>query len=712
MKKGAVKKIKFSLPKKILKKDKTGDGGTGDLKGIRKGWGFSIRLQLYIGFLIPVLFIIVVGVVAYVNASSGLTANYEESAVSAVEMTAKCLEQGFEMGKSTIMELAADGVVNAYSLGGYAGNTSQEELAKTNLRNTLQVKQNLSDMIENIYIVPMDGQKLLTTKTLEKASEMDSFINEMLQSEDKDIFADNYVHWNSYHNFLDANVLNSPDDYILYCSRKFNSGDRAGVVIMDVKSQYVLDLMGQLSFGEGSQISFTTKDGKSIGINNVIEVNSLDIFQQAMQQEENMISGYTTYEQERYFYMIAKSEETGAYLTVLVPKAYITQKSDDIRTITMILVAIAIVVAWLISTVIVFSISKNIKKSILCLDEVASGNLVLGKAKVPNNEFGKLRMALIETTNRIRKLVESVKGMIVVVSASGEQVRNSSNQVDNMVGDMSTGMEEIGHNIEKEDAAIASCYEQMEELSKKIKKVNGNISDTMSDIENTRNSIDSGIKAMGAMEKHSASTTVVTEEVKHQVSVLGEKLMDIANFVEAITAIAKETNLLSLNASIEAARAGDFGRGFGVVAEEIRKLADSSAGTAKEIKEEIEAVKSYAQIAVDKVQEAQHIVEQQNVQVQSTSGVFVQMNTFINRFISNMESIVSDMEEMNVGRKQALQSMREINDISQGNVDFIANINSSLERQIETVQNLSSEAEMLRKHMAELEQSVAIFRVE
>ncbi len=697
-----VEKIKAKLPKREEKQV--------DENKIVKG--LSIKLQLYSGFIVCVLFVIIVGVVAYNSASTGLVANYEESARSAVEMTAKCLDQGFKSVMSMVTEMSNDKTYKAYALGAYGDRTMERDTARNNIRTAIVVKQGMNDAILDVHLLPVAEETFLTTRTLDWDLDMESFIDEMIAAGDNFMFSGTGVLFGDTHPYADTKTGITTDEYIMYCSRMIKSGDLKAVVYADISQEYVLGILSDLNFGEECQISFSNVQGRTIGINNHILATDLKIYADAMASEEGFISGYEEVGGVNYYCMISKSEVTGAVVTVLVPKSYITQESDNIRNITMIMVVIAVLIAIAVSALIVSVISKNIKKSVNTLGQVAEGDLVLKKERIVDNEFGKLRMAIINTVDKIKGLLGSVRNTMDDVSNSTEQVSNSSVQMNEMVEKVNTDIEEIGHNIEKEDKAVNSCHDRMEELSQKIKKVGESVSEAMQGIENTRGAIDNGMDAMNAMVDQSARTTAVTDEVRVEVMELGDKLEEINGFVGSIASIAKETNLLSLNASIEAARAGEFGRGFSVVAEEIRKLADNSAKTAKGIQKEIKEVTASAESAVMKVKEAHDIVDAQNKQVQNTIAVFDQMKDFMQQFIQSLEVISTDMEEMNADRKRALASMREINDISNQNIEFVSNITASVEQQMDFAKKLSEEAVILQQNMEELEEAISTFRVE
>lgn len=670
-------------------------------------FGVSLRIQLIVGFAVPILFLVGVGIISYHNASAGMIENYENSAINALDMTMECMERGFAPSIANALELANNTMVVSYVQGGYASDSSAQNAVRQSIGKDIMVKQTTNDFIANIHIIP-DGDILTMTTSNTSNTNVQGFMERLRESEDSIMLREAGIIWGSSHPFVDEKMELSEEDYILYCSCRVGTEEKGGLVVIDISSKAIRNLMEKLDFGEGSHIAFITADGKELDLKEDIRISDMAFYAET----EEEATRYVEYNGTEYFYMVRKSDMTGGNIVVMVPKSSITQKADNIKNITLLMVILAGAAAMILSVVIIAGISTNIGKSIQALDEVAQGNLTAKKLKANNREFAKLHAAIQNTIRKVRELIDTVKQVIGLVFASGIQVNEASADVSSMIGDMRTEIDEIGRNIINEDAKITVCSEMMEGLSAKIKQVNTNIKEMISYIDTTQETVSSGKDTVRLMTTQSGATSQATEAVKEQVSSLGNKLEDIVQFVEAIKEIADQTNLLSLNASIEAARAGDSGKGFSVVAEEIRKLAESSGKTAEEIRRVVGEVENHANRTFDKVQEAEAYVEIQEKTVQDTAKAFDRINEFIAECIKQMEEVATGIEGMNAERKNALCAMQTIHAYSKESVKSADSVKETLERQIVCAEKLSSEAEGLKAHMEQLEKTIAAFRLE
>ena len=532
-----------------------------------------------------------------------------------------------------------------------------------------------------------------------------------LEEAEPSMYIDSGIYWGGTHDLIDEKLKQNRDDYGMFCSSRIGNGEKAGVVVVDIDKEAITNLLEELNPGAGSIVSFVSPEGREIGLNNDIKISELDFFKELNYDENGGVSDYIDYNGKSYYFIAYPSEATGGLLTVMVPKDIITREANSIKNVTLIMVALSCMIAFFIGTFIIMNIGRNINSSVSQLNEVAKGHLNIKDKKIRQDEFGKVQKAINETIFNTRSLIEKVRQSIRKVSTSMEEVGELTEELNSTTNTMSESVEGINHNIGQEASEVNACHIQMEELSHKIKGVDKNTTEVVNYIQYTKEVIADGIHAMDMMTEQSESTYQVTKEVKDNVNHLGGKLESIVDFVDEISNIASQTNLLSLNASIEAARAGESGKGFSVVAEEIRKLSEDSAKTATDINNLVNEVKSYTKTTVTTVQHAENIVNKQEEIVRSTADSFHKISEYVEQFVSNIEEVSANVEDMNGERKNVLDSVRNIHLLSEQSVKTTDMVKNSLMNQIECTKSLNTITEELRKQMEELDGAIALFKL-
>ena len=207
---------------------------------------------------------------------------------------------------------------------------------------------------------------------------------------------------------------------------------------------------------------------------------------------------------------------------------------------------------------------------------------------------------------------------------------------------------------------------------------------------------------MSVLTDSAKKTSEITDHVIQAIEALSDKSRSIGQIVESINSIAKETNLLSLNASIEAARAGEAGRGFAVVAEQIRKLADQSAQSAGQIQLIIDDIVTTTYKVVDIAKEAESTVEFQEKAVSQTTDAFITMDSQVHTLLDSISEISDSMQNMEDARTATLNAIAGISAISAETSAGSGNVSRTVNAQRDTIQTLDTAANILQERAAEL----------
>ena len=216
---------------------------------------------------------------------------------------------------------------------------------------------------------------------------------------------------------------------------------------------------------------------------------------------------------------------------------------------------------------------------------------------------------------------------------------------------------------------------------------------------------------MEKLNESAKSTYDITQNVISSIEVLAEKSKSIQEIVNVINSIAEETSLLSLNASIEAARAGEAGRGFTVVAEQIKKLANQSISASDEIHHIIDEIVLNTESAVEAAKRSEDTVSVQEKAVEITARSFHDINEKVSVLVDTLATISTNMENMEQDRKSTLASVESISTISTETAAGTSNVTTTTNEQLSAIENLEQEASNMQKLSEKLTELMAGFRI-
>ena len=670
---------------------------------------FGIKTELTCGFLIPVIFVVVVGIVAYNVASNGLISNYEDSATNSIEMAVKFMDYGFDSVESVVLSYATDSDVRKYTFGTMSDVDRGTFVATT--RSEINSEVSFNSFLSHLYIITSADVEMITTTgytdTEGTGGLYATFVEEAEAAPLKNNSGDG---WIGEHPYIDENIAVLSSSYA--CSFMKNVMNKKACVVGDVDIKAIVEILEGLDLGEGSKSAFITADGKEVTASGeAYGITEMEIYNRLYAAEELTASEYTEIDNEEYLFVMSKSTINDSSICALVPKDAVVAAASSIKSVTIILVIIAIIMSIGIGLFIAGSMGRVIDKIVSKLGIVAKGDLTVQFNVKSKNEFGALANSVTDTVTNMRGLVEKVADISEKVKDSSGRLLAVSDEVVTSTASISTAINEIDIGIGQQAEDAQNCFEQMDDLSNKMEVVNNNIENIQNLADGTQGMINQGIDTMLELEKSSAYSTEISREVMDDVKALEEQSMSIQKFVGVINDIASQTSLLSLNASIEAARAGDAGRGFAVVAEEIRKLADGSMSAAGEIQRVVLGIKEQTAGTVASTVKAQGVFEEQAVIVAKTKEAFDNMSDSIAQLLEKLRAVSEDVNEMNSSREVTLNAIESISAVSEETAASSSVVNDTVLSQKESAQTLEAAAKDLEQRTRELKEALAFFTI-
>lgn len=680
----------------------------------------SIMGTLIRAFLVPVALMIVLGFVSYTAASSIIKDKVEEASKSTVSaMGMYCDLLTGNISAKALEEVAGEEMSSYYEVR-YKQNNSESMGMWRNIKKELLQMSTSVGCIYSFNIIPENGLFLTSTSGNVK----DSIYGEFLESPEGKTFAENKTKkngWFGYHTLLDEKLSIAQDKYALAFYQKFLRAN--AYLVLDIDMKTVEKMLDEMELGDNSIKALITPDGREIvriekeetGEGYILPEGTDCVFTDKKffetSKEAETGSEYVEYNGQKYLYTHASVGKTGIMLCGLIPEDNIVREASFIRNLCIIMVILGCVIAFAIGSRIAAGISKSVREITTGLKEVAEGNLTCTFSEKRKDELGALSVGLNEMLASIRKLMTDMRVFGDKVKEMSERVFVKTDTIHTSVKEIAVAVDEVAAGAQKQaqEAEISSIG--MEKFANKLGGVCEGAGDMGNTVEKATVSIEQGCVIVEALNKKSETTVEITKVLVENVNSVQERSAEIQGFIETINSIAKQTNLLSLNASIEAARAGVNGRGFAVVAEEIRKLADESMQAGKNIKSIVEDIVDTMNRTTDSAREAETIVYAQADALEETIQVFEEINQCVSNLVGGLTDISESMRNINGEKEQVQASIVDISVVSEQSAVATEEITATLEDQVKIISDLAKDAELLNEDADALDHSIGRFTV-
>lgn len=488
------------------------------------------------------------------------------------------------------------------------------------------------------------------------------------------------------------------------------TSDFSGVVAVDIPLNYIQQIIGDVVIGHEGYAALLDQHRKYIA-HPTIEggTEGTDAFYDDVYADKEGLLKYTFNGDEKIM-AFATNEMTGWKILGSIVSTEIGEAASPIFIKT----AIVIVIAMLIGGAVIYLIIKSITVPINALKDkaitISNGDLTEKIEVRTDDAIGQLAAAFNVMQESLQDVVQKVDQSAVMVASSAEELSASSEQTSIATQQVAVSIQDVATNAEKQRHGV-------DETAKSLDVVSGGAS-TIAEHSTVVSELSRNTMVQAEEGGQAVKNTVFQMESIHEsvmesnetIQSLNESSKEVSSILNVITGIADQTNLLALNAAIEAARAGEHGKGFAVVADEVRKLAEQSQNSAKEI---YEIVSKIQQDTESTVQTMLRVTEDVQAGVKVSNEAIEKFNLIFEstrKITPQMEEVSATAQQMSAAIQEITSSANEMVSIAQTNAATSEEVAASAEEQLAAMEGISQSANDLSSMAEELKNAISKFK--
>lgn len=513
---------------------------------------------------------------------------------------------------------------------------------------------------------------------------------------------------------LDELIISPPylsagtDEMVITVSRTTNDG--GAVVGIDINISYLQELVNQIEIGETGYATMVDADGIYIAhpSEKIGTAASDGLIENLKHQSKGEFP--SEYNDEKRYVTYVTNDLTGWRIVGSITQAEVDGAALPILRDT----AIVIIAALLIGLGAVYFIIKSVITPIVRLKNqaiaVSEGDLTQDIDVKTTDEIGELGEAFNRMQESLRTIIRNVEEDADVVASSAAQLSASSAQTSDAAEQVAESIQEVAHTAEMQTDYVTAASKSLTTLTHGITEIAENAQAVAIQTEQTTDeakegelAVDNTVAQMSSIHESVQSSNTITRS-------LYDRSKEVASILNVITEIAGQTNLLALNAAIEAARAGEHGKGFAVVADEVRKLAEQSQQSVTEIQAIVEGFQVDTGNSVKVMEEiTQNVLSGIEVS-EEASRRFTHIMERMQQLLPAVEAISTTAEQAATSVHHVANGVDEVSSSAQNNAAASQQVAASSEEQLASMEEIRSAAESLSFMAEDLKAVISKFQ--
>lgn len=488
--------------------------------------------------------------------------------------------------------------------------------------------------------------------------------------------------------------------------KNLNNPNAQYVLLMDIKDEAVGEVLANLKIGSHGQMRIVTADNRIVHDMDAAQLMQPSTITVPPDAEEEGI--YYTADEQMVVYTPLKTAPW--HMIGFAPVSDFVKATDKLLTVTLVVIVVAILVAALIGYYMMRTVGRPLNQMCSLMEEGEQGNLKVRTEFRRADEIGRLGQSFNRMMGQISALVDQTNTSAKEVLATAEELAEASRGTSLTAGEIAAAMEQIAQG----SGSLAMEAERENQLAENIGVRMSKVSESNQVIAAAADRVllvtGEGAQHMDSLVEKSTRINQVNRAIVQNAEKLKENTASIHKILELMSEITHQTNVLSINATIEAARAGAAGSGFMVVANEVRSLADRSKESIQTVGAMILDIQSEVQGSVDALTSASPLFDEQLHSVQEAQGIFDNVRHEMDALLTEISESTQAVEVLINSQLELTESISEASSIveeTSAATEEVASMSSEQFKVSEKLVGLSARLEELSEG---LRKSLVMFR--